>query len=877
MNHKYVLPLADSEATLETAGGKGASLARLSNAGLPVPGGFHVTTAAYKQFVAESNLQPRILAALEAVDVAQPSTLEAASRAIQDLFAQAHIPAAIAGAIAQAYVDLPGDHPVVAVRSSATAEDLPDLSFAGQQETFLNIHGLEAVQEAVKRCWASLWTARAIGYRAQHSIDQSAVSLAVVVQMLVHAEAAGILFTANPVTGTRGEALISAAWGLGEAVVGGLVTPDALTVDKATGGVLARETADKQVMTVLLESGTEEHPVPETMRQTPVLTDQQAAKLAQLGAQIEALYGMPMDIEWALAENQFAIVQARPITALPPEARLPETEAPVPTEWALPDPKGQYMRTSVAELLPDPLTPLFATLGRSAINAGTKRLGNELAGSEDGWPDETVVTINDYAYYTTRFTPRQLLGLLTTMPFTMPRMMRHAETRWRDEVHPHYVETIQRWQARPLNELPTTDILTGVRQLADASFDIYALYQSALFPNANLSEMLFTRVYDRLIKREGDPPVLTYILGFDSTPILAEKCLYDIAGWCRTRPALAAYVANTPARQLAVQLEDDQAPPGVATEDWLQWQNRFHAHMQQYGHIIYDLDFARPVPADDPTPLLDTCKMFLSGQCPNPYARQQAAAERREQATQAILGRLKGLRLKLFRKLVTWAQKSVPLREEGLADLGLGYPQLRHMLLELGRRLVQAGAIEQPNDVFWLFQAEAEQAAGALDKGESINSMGDAVKERKAVWRAEQRATPPPVLPPKSKWMGLDLNMFVGTQEGDQAADTIRGAGTSPGRVTGTARVLHGPEDFDRMQPGDILVAMITTPAWTPLFARAAAVVTDIGGQLSHGSIVAREYGIPAVMGTGVATRRIHSGQIITVDGGAGVVTLVEG
>ncbi len=886
LSSEYVLPLDDPGAELEAVGGKGASLARLITAGLPVPDGFHLTTAAYKQFVAKNGLQPRILATLEAVDAAQPATLESASRAISALFAQAAMPQDIADAIQTAYAGLGNkmsamagesrsDSPkqrtqsvAVAVRSSATAEDLPEASFAGQQETFLNVQGADAVLDAVKRCWASLWTARAIGYRARHDIDQGAVSLAVVVQELVPAEAAGIMFTANPVTGKRDEAVISAAWGLGEAVVGGLVTPDSLTVDKATGKVLTRETADKQAMTVRVEEGTEEQPVPEELRNAPVLDDEQAAELARLGVQIEELYGMPMDIEWALADGTFAIVQARPITA------LPEPEAEPPTEWPMPDPKGQYVRASVAELLPNPLTPLFATLGRAAINADTRRLMGELGGTQEGWPEETVVTINDYAYYSARFTPKQMLRLVITMPFTMPRMMRHAETRWRDVVHPRYVETIRRWQAGPLNELPAIDILVGVRQIADASFDIYALYQSALFPNANLSEMLFTRVYDRLIKRKDDPPALTYVLGFDSTPILAEKSLYDIAIWCRARPTLATYVAKTPARQLAVQLEDDQVPSGVEAEDWRGWQSRFHTHLQEYGHIIYDLDFAKPLPADDPTPLLDTCKMFLSGQCASPYARQQAAAGRREQATQAMLERLKGLRLALFRRLVTWAQKGVPQREEGLADLGLGYPQLRRMLRELGRRLVQAGAVEQPDDVFWLFQDEVEQAAGALDKGESINSMADAVRQRKAVWRAEQRATPPPVLPPKSRWMGLDLNTFVAAHDGDQVSDTIRGAGTSPGRVTGTARVLHGPDDFGQMEPGDILVATITTPAWTPLFARAAAVVTDIGGQFSHGSIVAREYGIPAVMGTGVATKRIQSGQTISVDGSTGEVVL---
>jgi phosphoenolpyruvate synthase/pyruvate phosphate dikinase len=896
MKTEYVIPLDDSRASLEVAGGKGASLTRLINAGLPVPDGFHVTTAAYKQFVAENGLQPRILVALEQVDPAQPSTLEPASQTIRELFDRAEVPAAIAGSIAQAYAELAGQNPCVAgesrsdsleqlaqpvaVRSSATAEDLPEASFAGQQDTYLNVRGVEAVLQAVKRCWASLWTARAIGYRERQTIDQGAVSLAVVVQLLVLAKAAGIMFTANPVTGKRDQAVISAAWGLGEAVVGGLVTPDSLTVDKATGEVLVRETADKQVMTARVEGGTEEQPVPEELRDAPVLSDAQAAELVRLGVQIEALYGMPMDIEWVLTlpsssgrgaggEGTFAILQARPITA------LPEPEVEPSTEWPMPNPKGQYVRASIAELMPEPLTPLFGTLGRAAINVGTQRLMAKLGGMKEVGLAEMVVTINDYAYYTTSFTLKQLFMLLTHAPFTMPRMIRDAETYWREVVHARYVETIERWQARPLSELPATDILVGVRQLADASFDVYATYQSALFARANLSEMLFTRVYNKLIKRDDDPEALTYLVGFDSTPILAEESIYDIAAWCRTRPALAAYVTGTPAAQLAAQLAGP-APSGVEAGDWLEWQNHWETHIRQFGHIIYDLDFAKPLPADNPAPLLDTCKMFLNGQCPNPYERQQVAAEQREQATQAMLGRLKGLRRRLFRKLVCWAQDSVPLREEGLSDLGLGYPQLRRMLRELGRRLVESGAIEQPDDVFWLLEAEADRAAEALDKGEAIQSFVERVEQRKAVWQAEMRVTPPPVLPPKSRWMGLDLGMFVAAEDAEQAGDTIRGAGTSPGRVTGTARVLRGPEDFDQMRPGDVLVAKFTTPAWTPLFARAAAVVTDIGGQLSHGSIVAREYAIPAVMGTGVATQRIHSGQTITVDGSTGEVVLLK-
>jgi phosphoenolpyruvate synthase/pyruvate phosphate dikinase len=291
---------------------------------LPVPDGFHVTTAAYQQFVAQNDLQSHILAALASVDVSQPTTLEAASRAIYDLFAYAPMPQEIARAIERGYADLCNSPfairnlPIpVAVRSSATAEDLPDLSFAGQQETFLNIQGAVAVQDAVKRCWASLWTPRAIGYRAQHQIAHDAVVLAVVVQTLVLADAAGILFTANPVNGRRDQIVINAAWGLGEAIVGGLVTPDTLIVDKASGRVIERDIAEKTMMTVRVDGGTEDQPVPETLRRAVVLKDDQVAELGRLGSLIEQLYKMPMDIEWTLAQNEFAIVQARPITALP--------------------------------------------------------------------------------------------------------------------------------------------------------------------------------------------------------------------------------------------------------------------------------------------------------------------------------------------------------------------------------------------------------------------------------------------------------------------------------------------------------------------------------------------------------------------------------
>ncbi len=307
---------------------------------------------------------------------------------------------------------------------------------------------------------------------------------------------------------------------------------------------------------------------------------------------------------------------------------------------------------------------------------------------------------------------------------------------------------------------------------------------------------------------------------------------------------------------------------------WQEFCERFQAYLQGYGHIIYNLDFAKPLPLDDATPMLGTIKMYLEGLGVNPHERQRAAEDKRVQAAEAKLKQLKGLRRWAFRKTLGMAQTMAAVRESALSDIGLGYPVLRDMLRELGRRLAQAGGIAKNEDIFWLEADELRQAIAALERGEPLSNLAEHVAQRQATHEALKRVTPPPMLPPKKKYMGFDMANFTPATAESQTGDTLKGVGASAGRVTAPACVLHGPEDFDQMRPGNVLVAGTTTPAWTPLFAMASAVVTDIGGPLSHGSIVAREYGIPAVMGIGVATKRIQSGQLITVDGNAGIVTL---
>lgn len=295
-NQSLTLKLDSPDATLDLVGGKGSSLARLARANLPVPPGFHITTQAYRRFIDENHLADPILAIAGQAQSESPLTLDNASSQIQSLLLQGTIPADIIDLIGKSYRELSVDERSVAVRSSATAEDLPEMSFAGQQETYLNVRGADKVLEAVKRCWASLWTTRAMSYRQRNNIPSEDVALAVVVQQLVAAEVAGILFTANPLTGARDQMIINAAWGLGEAIVGGQVAPDTFIVNQQTHTLESQEIADKEVMTARVIEGTHEEPVPVEKRKQATLSTAQVIELSQLAMQIEQLYKQPMDV-----------------------------------------------------------------------------------------------------------------------------------------------------------------------------------------------------------------------------------------------------------------------------------------------------------------------------------------------------------------------------------------------------------------------------------------------------------------------------------------------------------------------------------------------------------------------------------------------------
>jgi len=869
----FILSLSDPNAALAAVGGKGMSLAKLVRAGLPVPDGFHITTTAYRDFVAANDLLPRILAALEPVDASQPDTLEPASQVIHQFFAQADIPTPIAEAISQAYTDLynrsitqSANRPMaVAVRSSATAEDLPGASFAGQQETYLNIQGADAVLEAVQRCWASLWTGRAIAYRLRQGIPPDSVALAVVVQLLVPAEAAGILFTANPLNGRRDEVVINAAWGLGEAIVGGRVTPDTLIVDKATGRIKQSQVADKAVMTVRTAQGTAEQPVAEGKRNERVLDDALAADLVQLGGRIEADYGAPQDIEWCRAGDRFYVVQARPITTLFP---LP---TPLP---ALEDGLRIYLCENVAmQGITEPFTPMgwevfrlcFVGLMDEVIgrrsnpypawvkNAAGRmfldvtdllhdsRLGEFVAGrfaTKDPLAIRMLFQVSK-ANVGEIHTRRKIRLPRAMFNKVIPMMLGRAAYSW---VAPRAAR--ERYQAAgdawliPLEQ--RAGQLTGsADRLRFVEEAVRKLFWAAEFEFAYCTSA---------------------IRSFELIPVLMKKWLGTDAP---AQPVLQALPHNPTTEmgqellRIARSLQIERAAP---TPD----HPAVRAFLERFGHrAIREIDTGLPRWYEDPTYVLEMLKVYLAQDNLEAKLEQFRAAQAEAEAAiprivAEVRRRKAGIHAWVIGHLLRCHRELGGMREQAKFDMIRCFALLRRVLLQVGRELVAQGQLDRAEDVFYLTFAE-------------IRGSGDlrlrAAEARADFMREVKRVAVPRVMTST----GECLYGAPASRDGN----TLIGIPVSPGVYEGAARIVDTPIGA-RLERGEILVTHSTDPSWTPLFLNAGAVIMETGGPISHGAIVAREYGIPAVVGVSEATTRLHTGQRLRVNGEAGEITCLD-
>ncbi|WP_336204506.1 PEP/pyruvate-binding domain-containing protein [Nonomuraea sp. LPB2021202275-12-8] len=828
---KAVLPLDDAAADLATAGGKGASLARLTRAGLPVPGGFHITTEAYRTFVA--TFRDRILAAVAAGDTG----------GIPDLFAAQDIPAGIAAEIRSAYEAM-GDDVPVAVRSSATAEDLPDMSFAGQQDTYLNIRG-EALPDAVRRCWASLWNPRAIAYREQHGVPHDDVALAVVVQELVDADAAGVMFTANPVTGDRDETVINASWGLGEAVVGGQVTPDTVVV--SAGKVTEARTGDKAVMTVRTPDGTHEHPVPEELRAAPVLDEPQALELAGLGARIEELYGAPVDIEWARRDGAFAIVQARPITRI--KQRVEEWNDSL---------KGDYLWTggNLGEAIPDVMTPAtwsFVQLFiREAMSASTLP-GFDLVGNIGGrFYMNLSVTIS----IARALGMQNKLGAIEQVFGKVPGGLdvpMVAVSRW--DIVKRVLPMAVRIRRR------VRDNLKGMRAFLAASPGQCEELRARIAATAAGPELA------ELWAREIEPHVVTSWRMLEAAGRQGGSTLV----FTRDRLRKLAGEVDAEAMLTGVNTDGELASLGLLTGLGRLARGEISRQEFALGHGHrgpHEFEVSIPRPGED-SGWIDAQLAGLREARMDTEALLARQQEAREQAWDRFARRHPRKVARMRARVRRW-NAVVRDREATRSESIRAFWVLRAFV-------VRAGELTGRGDE--LFFLPVDEILAVL-RGDTAPL--EKIPVRRATYEQYAALPPYPALivghfDPVRWAAGPDRRGDVYDARGGSApvSDTVTGFPGAPGVVEGVARVIAGPEDGDRLKQGEILVTTLTNVGWTPMFPRAAAVVTDMGAPLSHASIVARELGIPAVVGTGNATMRLHDGDRVRVDGERGTVELL--
>lgn len=897
-----LLALATPDATLATVGGKGANLARLKRAGFPVPDGFLVPTSAYRAFVAANQIDRAIDAALAGLLADDPAALETAAQSIRAAFAAGALAPALHAALAAGYRSL--GEPPVAVRSSATAEDLPDMSFAGQQDTYLNIVGSDALCRAVIQCWGSLWTARAIGYRARNHVPQESVALAVVVQQMIQAEASGVLFTANPLTGRRSETVIDATLGLGEALVSGQVTPDHYVVDAAANAILHKTLGAKATVIVRRAGGG-------TLTQTGDASSRQAIadavilELAALGQRAAAHFGSPQDIEWAWADGQLQLVQSRPITSLFP---LPENLPPQPLQ--------AMMAFSAVQGIFEPITPLgqdtlklvlngagrilgyritlerqtllyvaaerlyvnFTPILRSAV--GRKVLPRLIVAIDPGVAQAFAEVVED-----PRMTPARggisFDALWRLLGFALPLAWR-IRGAWRDPAgtrlrltHALDAEVA----GAEMRNAATGEMwrdFAGRLKMVDRAQQLFSdLVIPRALPVVVAGMMPFFGILQRFApeaaKASGRAAVAQLPLEIARSLPYNVTTEMDLALWqtaqaIRADADVAAYFAATPAAELAAGYLAGALPPAA--------QVAIAGFMQRYGvRGLGEIDLGRPRWREEPEHIVQVLQSYLTIDDPTQapdliFARgaQRAVAAIDELATAVQRTRGGFVKARLVRWAATRYRALAGMREApkffAIRMMGV----MRQGLLESGAAFVAAGLLEQADDLLFLYLRELQEISR---KRAVTPAHRAAIAERRALYGRElRRRQQPRVL------LSDGTAYFDGVRAANGDSNAIVGDPVSPGLVEGVVRVVFNPVGT-RLAPGEILVCPGTDPAWTPLFLAAGGLVMEVGGMMTHGSVVAREYGIPAVVGVHQATTRLHDGQRVRVDGSSGVITVL--
>ncbi|MFJ8675767.1 rifamycin-inactivating phosphotransferase [Streptomyces sp. NPDC093589] len=871
MIEQYVRDLEEVDGTqVAVVGGKGAHLGGLSQIdGIRVPGGFCVTTDAFRRIMAEAPSIDDRLDELSRLDPDDREAIRTLSAQVRRTIEGIALPDDLAAAITRALAGL-GEQAAYAVRSSATAEDLPTASFAGQQDTYLNVVGPAAILQHVSRCWASLFTERAVTYRQRNGIDHRTVHMAVVVQQMVFPHAAGILFTADPVTGNRKVATVDAGFGLGEALVSGLVNPDVYKV--RDGEVVAKAIAAKQrAVQALAAGGTQEVAIDSQRQEQPALTDAQVLRLVQLGRRIEAHFGRPQDIEWCLADDDFQIVQSRPITTLFP---IPET-----------DDQENHVYVSVGhqQMMTDPMKPLGFSMwqltamvpmheagGRLFVDV-TRRLGSptsragllDIMGRGDPLVRDALETVLDHSDFVPPLPdaspggppvggapapietdPAIVTGLIERSEASIAALRRDIGTKSGPALFDFLLEAFEEHKRVLSDPLNLQVIMAGM--------------EATWWLNDKLQEWLGE-------KNAADTLTLSAPDNITSEMGLA---LLDVADVIRPLSEVVEFLQG---------VEDVEYVESTAFLDELpklaggtEARDAIEAYLDRYGmRCVGEIDITRPRWRERPTTLvpviLDNVRNFEPGAAERRFEQGRQKAQKKEQEVRSRLRALPDGDRKAdeAKRMIDRVRTFIGYREYPKYGIVSRYFVYKQALLEEAERLVQAGVLPEKEDLFYLTFQELRDVVG------SHQVDGRLIQQRKDAFRSYHALTPPRVLT-------SDGEAVTGAYRRDDVpAGALIGLPVSAGTIEGRARVILDMADAD-LEAGDILITTFTDPSWSPLFVGIAGLVTEVGGLMTHGAVIAREYGLPAVVGVEQATRLIRDGQRIRVHGTDGYIEILS-
>ncbi|MFC1822887.1 PEP/pyruvate-binding domain-containing protein [Thermodesulfobacteriota bacterium] len=908
----YVSTLEEvGSGSVALVGGKGENLGELVRAGFPVPQAFCVNTKAYESFIERNTLLPPILRELENLDYDNPAAIGHHASRIREMITSADTPEDIVDAIRTAYSQLEsrlGAEVLVSVRSSATAEDLPGMSFAGQQDTYLNIHGADALLHYVKRCWASLWTDRAVSYRYRQGFRHDDVMLAVVIQEMFPSEVAGVMFTANPVTSNTGEVFINSSWGLGEAIVSGRVNPDQYIVEKGSLAIKEKRIHAKLIMTVrnMDGEGSAEVEVPEDKRSEAALSDEKIRELCEIGVGIEEHYGFPQDIEWGYSQGRFAILQAREITAADIDFRdgIESWQKPKVQEQ-LYDERWLWSRAYSDELQTGSSSPLFYNMCQAWMYELKVKTLRYLGVEEFcGFTPETFADMPLYrwngarAYYNTAFEKERIRQFIPpfarddaalwifpeddreqirNMPFNWPRflwlMLRLHVTNPKIsliETTQHMYEGVERWKAHEEEVWSQVDLENAsVKEIFKA--EVRSFEGSGFMENVVLPFSIYLYVLPAALKAlcewwcdDEDGTIYNHLVAGLRTKTSEENiAVWKLTKQIRESSALMEIVQTRDAKEFLPSLEE--------SEEGRKLKLALDEFLKNYGHRGgAERDPIHHRWKHKPDMVFHSIRPLLSlSEDEDPELMEERLYRRmletKEQCLEKIGKQELGfLKAPFFKWFVNLTQDYIYYRdfERFWNDKTMSRP--RDIYTAIARRFIKQGLMKEEEDIFFLIKKEILAADEGRFSGRDIDIR---VRARRRVYERYTNNEPPKYI---RGWETFDDDLVLDDGKG------FRGIAASTGVVTGRACVCRKLAEISKVEKGDILITVATDPGWTTVFSLLGGVVVEAGGVVAHAAMISREYGIPCVTNLTNACNLIPDGKMITVDGTSGRVLLHE-